>query len=534
MKKANQVNRKNNKLDQDIVEELYKDITTPLTELFQTKTEQNSINKEENVLKLKHENATNSRKNNRPDNFGQAIKELAHAKNSDSTNDEKLPFGFTVRDLAIQKRKKITTPLEPENTTSELFPDYELVFSDEFNGDELNLDNWNTQYYYGSRTNIFNNEEQYYQDDAFEFNDGVLSIIGQQESIEAFESVDKYLLGQANQDLTFDYTSGMLSGHDKVAFTYGYMEIRAQVPQGQGLWAAFWMLPSSGEWPPEIDIMEILGDETDVAYQTVHYRDDAGEHNMSGSYYAGGIDFSADFHTFGAEWNADGITWYIDNVEVVTIEDNIPAESMYLLANLAIGGNWPGATTADTPDYSTFDIDYIRVYQNSEATLHGGSADDDLSRQNGNLSGEAGNDNLLVLGTGLLDGGDGNDILTGGTGNNSLNGGSGDDLLQDGSGIDTFTGGSESDRFILGTKKELGYSIAGNNDYALITDFDSTEDTLQLTGKSSQYLMSMIDSDNAIYFDNNRDGLLNTPDDLIAVIENNQALNFEQSYFEFV
>ncbi|MEO1005421.1 MAG: hypothetical protein AAFW67_06120 [Cyanobacteria bacterium J06638_38] len=124
--------------------------------------------------------------------------------------------------------------------------------------------------------------------------------------------------------------------------------------------------------------------------------------------------------------------------------------------------------------------------------------------------------------------------MTGGTGNNSLNGGSGDDLLQDGSGIDTFTGGSESDRFILGTKKELGYSIAGNNDYALITDFDSTEDTLQLTGKSSQYLMGMIDSDNAIYFDNNRDGLLNTPDDLIAVIENNQALNFEQSYFEFV
>ncbi|MEO1005422.1 MAG: family 16 glycosylhydrolase, partial [Cyanobacteria bacterium J06638_38] len=393
--------------------------------------------------------------------------------------------------------------------------DWELVFSDEFNGTSLDLSNWNTQYYYGSRTNTFNNEEQYYLDDAFSFNNGVMSIVGQklETPIEAWETVDRDLLTSQGKDLLFDYSSGMISGDNHHAFTYGYMEIRAQVPLGQSLWPAFWMLPSSGGWPPELDIMETLSEidpntnqlESNL-YTTLHTPDSSlpgGNFYQQSGYW--GIDFSRDFHTYAAEWNADSITWFVDGVELFTVDTGITQEPMYLLANLAIGGDWPGAINENTPDYSTFDIDYIRVYQDSAATLHGGAEDDNLSRKNGNLAGEAGNDRLIVAINGFLDGGDGHDILTGGSGNNTLNGGAGDDILQDGSGIDTFIGGSGSDRFILGTNSNLNYNVEGSNDYALITDFNLAEDVIQLTVNPSEYLLGIVDGNSELYLDSNSD-----------------------------
>ena len=451
------------------------------------------------------------------------IRTAAQEKNSFVGNGQELPFGQRVKDLLFEERQGNDTPLDNGDANSALFPDYELVFSDEFNGEQLDLTKWNTNYYYGSRTNTFNNEEQYYVDDAFEFNDGILSIVGKQESIEAFESVDQYLLGEQGKDLNFDYTSGMLSGHDRVAFTYGYMEIRAQVPQGQGLWPAFWMLPSSGEWPPEIDIMEILGDQTDVAYQTVHYQDDAGGHNLTGGYYAGGVDFSQDFHTFGADWNAEGITWYLDGVEIFTVEENIPTESMYLLANMAIGGDWPGAPDETTPELSSYDIDYIRVYQNSDSILHGGLGDDVLSRENGHLAGEDGDDILVVAGTGSLDGGDGHDTLTGGSGDNVLDGGDGHDLLRDGQGVDVFTGGAGADNFILGDANSF-YTSRRAEDYAIITDFDSAEDRIHLSGVAGDYNLGA-----AV---NELDGVgIYLKHDLVAVVQSTTELNLRDNSF---
>ena len=422
--------------------------------------------------------------------------------------------------------------------------DWELVFSDEFDGTSLDLGNWNTQYYYGSRTNTFNDEEQYYLDDAFTFNDGVMSIVGQklETPLEAFETVDRDLLTSQGKDLLFDYSSGMISSDNHHAFTYGYMEIRARVPLGQSLWPAFWMLPSSGEWPPEIDIMEILNEidpntnqlETNL-YTTLHTPDSSlpGGNFYQQSGYSG-IDFSADFHTYAAEWDTDSITWFVDGVELFTVDSGITQEPMYLLANLAIGGDWPGATTEDTPEYSTFDLDYIRVYQNSDATLHGGTGDDDLSRQNGNLAGETGNDNLIVAGDGFLDGGSGNDTLNGGTGDNNLNGGDGDDVLQDGSGIDTFTGGAGSDRFVLGTDNNVNYNLADSDDYALITDFNLVEDIIQLTLNTSEYLLDNINGNSEVYLDSNGDNFLSNDDELIAVIQNTNGLDLAQGYFNFV
>ncbi len=380
-------------------------------------------------------------------NYGQGIiRALVNQYKSNNGNGNDNSFGNWGKNKFYLERTERTPRkdlVEPKDD-----PNWELVFSDEFDGTSLDHSKWNTTYYYGARTNSFNNEAQYYVDDAFEFNDGILRIVGEKQDtpVEAFEPIDAYLLTEQGKDLSFDYTSGLLSGHDKFAFTNGYMEIRAKVPSGQGLWPAFWMLPNSGEWPPEIDMMEILGDQTDTAYQTLHYQDPSQENgrNMQGGYYSG-IDFSEDFHTFAAEWNSDSITWHIDDVEVFTVENNIPNQPMYLLANLAIGGDWPGMPDETTPGLSTFDIDYIRVYQNQEGTLHGGLADDTLSRNNGNISGEDGNDTLTLSGVGSLYGGNGNDTLIGGNGDNTLRGGRGNDTLNGRRGNDTLRGGRGDD-----------------------------------------------------------------------------------------
>ena len=162
------------------------------------------------------------------------------------------------------------------------------------------------------------------------------------------------------------------------------------------------------------------------------------------------------------------------------MEENIPTESMYLLANMAIGGDWPGAPDETTPELSSYDIDYIRVYQNNDSILHGGLGDDVLSRENGHLAGEDGDDILVVAGTGSLDGGDGHDTLTGGSGDNVLDGGDGHDLLRDGQGVDVFTGGAGADNFILGDANSY-YTSRRAEDYAIITDFDSAEDRIHLT-----------------------------------------------------
>ncbi len=370
---------------------------------------------------------------------------------------------------------------------------WELVFSDEFEGSEVDRSKWNTTYYYGSRTNLWNDEEQYYVDDAFSFEDGVISITAQKldESLEAFEAIDQQLLTAHEKSTSFDYTSGLLSGHDKVAFTYGYIEIDAKIPSGQGLWPAFWMLPASGEWPSEIDILEALGNDTETLYQSFHYRDpESTERFYETSGFNDGTDFSEGFHTYAVNWDETAIRWLVDGNEVFSVTENLTHQPMYLLANLAVGGTWPGSPDDDTVFPSSFDIDSIRVYQNESGQLHGGSANDEFSRVNGSLFGEGGNDSLTVEQTGKLFGGAGHDQLFAGTGDNVLEGGAGEDRLWGKGGNDRLNGGAGSDRFILGTDTEAFYS----NGQAWIEDFNPLEDVLQLKGQASDYRLEEVAS----------------------------------------
>lgn len=243
-----------------------------------------------------------------------------------------------------------------------LLDDYELVFSDEFNGGSLDSSKWNTQYLWGPDL-VINSEEQYYVDvnnepdfgyNPFEF-DGENLII---KSIRTPDALKEKANNQA-------YLSGVITSYDAFKFTYGYVETRAKMTYGKGYWPAFWLLNAYYvDDKPEIDIMEFIGDDQDVVYHTYHYYDAEGNLRSTKSQPTPGIDFTGDFHTYGVEWMPGTIVFYVDGIERHRISDpKVSQQDMYIIANTAIGGWWPGSPDDTTPFPGEYTIDYIRAYQ---------------------------------------------------------------------------------------------------------------------------------------------------------------------------
>ncbi|MCT1400648.1 RICIN domain-containing protein [Paenibacillus sp. p3-SID867] len=235
-------------------------------------------------------------------------------------------------------------------------PNWNLVWSDEFNGTSLNRANWTPEIGTGSG-GWGNNELQYYTERAqnVQVTGGNLVITAQKESY-----------GGMN------YTSARIKTQDLKNFTYGKVEARIKLPSGQGLWPAFWMLGSnisSVGWPKigEIDIMERVNHNPYVN-GTVHW--DAGGHAEYGR-VSGNLDFSQ-FHVYSIEWDSKYIRWFVDGqqfnefyIENGTGNTEEFQRPFFLLLNLAVGGNWPGSPNNSTPFPSQMLVDYVRVYQDS-------------------------------------------------------------------------------------------------------------------------------------------------------------------------
>jgi hypothetical protein len=154
----------------------------------------------------------------------------------------------------------------------------------------------------------------------------------------------------------FYYLSGLITTQPSFRQTYGYFEMRAKLPRGKGVWPAFWMLPADLSWPPEIDIMESIGDPSTV-YVTAHSNHVKGQ----------GVEVKTDpdgFNTFAVAWDKDQLVWFVNGREVK--RQPTPADMhkpMYLLANVALGGDWAGAPDQTTPFPARMQIDYIRAYR---------------------------------------------------------------------------------------------------------------------------------------------------------------------------
>ncbi len=273
-------------------------------------------------------------------------------------------FGYGIDNNQVNRTRAAhsTTPPSPLTPVGQS-SDWDLLFSDDFDGESLDTNKWTTCYWWDSDgcTNGSSGELEWYQPDDVLVSNGTLKLCAQKRTI------------SASDGKTYDYTSGMvttgrntsdMTAPARFVFQFGYAEIRAKVPSGQGLWPAFWMLPDDNTSRPEIDVMEILGHEPDTAHMHIHYLNSDGSYGSGGSTWTG-PDFSADWHTFAVDWQPNAVIWYVDGIERWRYMDtaNILTKSMYLLINLAVGGDWPGPPDSSTPFPSYYEIDHVRVWK---------------------------------------------------------------------------------------------------------------------------------------------------------------------------
>jgi beta-glucanase (GH16 family) len=154
-----------------------------------------------------------------------------------------------------------------------------------------------------------------------------------------------------------------MTSYESFKFANGYAEIRAKLPEVDGLWPAFWLL--NGYYiaqQPEIDIMEALGEEPTRLYHTYHLNNGTSQVTQGLSIDAAG--YTDGFHTYGVRWQPGKIVWYVDGVEAHSYtNDNVAYQLMYVIANLAVEGSFNNAPLDVGGLPASMDIDYIRVYQ---------------------------------------------------------------------------------------------------------------------------------------------------------------------------
>jgi beta-glucanase (GH16 family) len=234
--------------------------------------------------------------------------------------------------------------------------DWPLTFRDDFDHldvSRLDASPWTALFPWGGHYIGDTKEEQYYVEprlglNPFSIKNGVLTITADRAATE---------LGPRTQRR--QYTSGLLTSYRSFSQLYGYFEMRAKLPPGRGLWPAFWLLPTDLSWPPEVDVVETVGDPGKL-YVTVHY----GKTDHRG-FPVQVPDTTTAFHTYGTLWTPSHIAWYFDHkrVAVTVTPTDMHQKKMYLLIDLAVGGTWAGSPTPQTPFPARLQISYIRAYR---------------------------------------------------------------------------------------------------------------------------------------------------------------------------
>jgi beta-glucanase (GH16 family) len=242
---------------------------------------------------------------------------------------------------------------------------YDLVWSDEFDGTEVNLDNWS---YETGASGWGNNELQYYTNGLnSSVKDGFLTIEIRKESYEGAS-----------------YTSSRMVSRQKADFTYGKFEVRAKMPQLLGSWSAIWMMPTSsssyGAWPNsgEIDIMESVGYVPNTMYGTVHTSSFNHKKGTQKGFTLPNINVADEYHIYTVEWLPDQIRFSVDGVFKYRFKPGLYLDcptysqwpfdkNFFMILNTAVGGSWGGAKgVSETGWPISMSVDYVRVYQAKE------------------------------------------------------------------------------------------------------------------------------------------------------------------------
>ncbi len=257
----------------------------------------------------------------------------------------------SVAPTAIKTTTTTTTTKPPSAPPSGM----RLVFSDDFTSTALDGSRWDTCYPWADNatgcTNFGNPELQWYLPSQAQLSNGALHLVA---SKTATSGTTKN-----GQPTTYQWRSGMVTTFPSLKFTYGYVQVSARIPKGDGFWPTLWLLPQTMAWPPEIDFMESHGNNTFGTALTFHPVQ-GGQYQKG---YTSSKDLSVGWHTYGVDWEPGSITWYVDGtVAFKYTGTDVPAEPMYFLANLAISGDY-NPPSSSTPSTATFDVDSVRIYQ---------------------------------------------------------------------------------------------------------------------------------------------------------------------------
>jgi len=246
--------------------------------------------------------------------------------------------------------------------------DYTLIWEEQFEGEAgapPNANNWTHEIGTGPNGDGWGNNQEEYNTDREENvrldGEGNLVIRAVREEYEGMR-----------------YTSGRIKTQDKFEQTYGRFEARVMIPEGQGLWPAFWLLGASYEtdiWPicGEIDILEFQGSRPERLIGSLHGPGHSGGESLSNYHTLSEGSFADDFHVFSVDWDADQINWYVDDNRFHSVSrGQLPANSawvydhpFFILLNLAVGGNF-----VDSPLTTSFPgelvVDYVKVYERND------------------------------------------------------------------------------------------------------------------------------------------------------------------------
>lgn len=233
---------------------------------------------------------------------------------------------------------------------------YTLAWQDEFDGTELDASSWTHET--GTGNNGWGNFElQYYRPENTAVEGGNLVITAKSESFNGS-----------------DYTSSRIISQGKREFQYGRVDIRAVLPEGQGMWPALWMLGanfSSVGWPKcgEIDIMEMVGGDgrENTVLGTAHWDNAGSNASYGGNKTKATGTFSEAYHVFSIVWNENDIRWLVDDVQfhVIAISGDELSEfreKFFFIFNIAVGGTLPGSPDGTTTFPQEMVVDYVRVF----------------------------------------------------------------------------------------------------------------------------------------------------------------------------
>lgn len=259
--------------------------------------------------------------------------------------------------------------------------EWELTWSDEFEGDSLDSSRWNIDtgngfYNEGEWISGWgNNELQYYDEENVRVEDGRLILEAKEE-----ERSDEY--GE------YDYTSGKITSEGLFSQAYGRFEASMKLPEGQGYWPAFWMMPEDdvyGGWAAsgEIDIMENRGSETNQVSGAIHYGGIYPNNTYSEGAYRFDEGSTQEFNTYAVEWEPEEIRWYVNDElfyrtgDWHSEEGEYPApfdQEFHLILNLAVGG-WFGGDPDDTTEFPRqVEVEYVRAYEDVNANHEASAA----------------------------------------------------------------------------------------------------------------------------------------------------------------